>query len=59
MAFRSRNPQVGDQVFVLFGGTMPFLLRVHDLSLEHFRLVGDCYLQGILDGEAMGQIQLM
>jgi hypothetical protein len=46
------NPQPGDEVWVLLGGNSPFVLRpVPDSS--QYRLVGDCYVQGIMDGEAL------
>jgi len=55
------NPdtQAGDQVWILIGGKVPFVLRpVADndgtSSFDtSFRLVSDCYLHGIMDGEAM------
>jgi hypothetical protein len=50
----------GDIVFVLSGGTMPFLLRPAGKrhipnrgEEECYELVGDCYLHGIMDGEAL------
>ena len=55
----------GDRVVVLFGGNVPFLLREHvnstttGISLEGpdplWKLIGDCYLHGIMDGEAMDE----
>ncbi|TVY17500.1 Heterokaryon incompatibility protein 6, OR allele [Lachnellula arida] len=42
--------KVGDRVYVLDGCHMPFLLRVVD-EVERFRLIGDCYVYGIMDGE--------
>jgi hypothetical protein len=55
------NPdtQVGDQVWVLIGGKVPFVLRpvVDNDGMSSFdnsfRLIGDCYLHGIMDGEAV------
>jgi hypothetical protein len=51
--------QKGDEVWVLFGGQMPFVLRqkkVEAASREIVRdteheLVGDAYVHGIMDGE--------
>ena len=40
----------GDLVCVLFGGKIPFILRPVD---GKFRLVGECYLHGIMLGEAL------
>lgn len=39
----------GDVVVVLFGGKMPFCLRP---SKESFLLVGECYVHGMMRGEA-------
>lgn len=46
------SPQVGDEIWVLFGGNVPFVLRKCSNSANRL-LVGDCYVQGIMDGEAM------
>lgn len=43
----------GDEVFVLPGGKVPFVIRGVD-RLKHVstgQLIGDCYLQGVMDGE--------
>ena len=57
------NARVGDTVWVLRGGRTPFLLRARtreggeeageDGGEEEFELVGECYVQGIMAGEAM------
>ena len=59
--------RIGDQVYVLVGGNVPFLLRHQDGGTDGsnpskvcgWELVGDCYLHGIMDGEAFstGDIQ--
>ena len=55
-----RNMEQGDLVYVFAGGHTPFV--VHDArSVESdrtnvrqcYNLIGDCYLHGIMDGEAM------
>jgi hypothetical protein len=38
----------GDVIAVLLGGTVPFLLREDG---HNYRLIGDCYVHGIMDGE--------
>ncbi|KAH9204191.1 heterokaryon incompatibility protein-domain-containing protein [Leptodontidium sp. 2 PMI_412] len=50
-----RNMQIGDQVFVLLGGEVPFVMReVEAVDTDKlYRLVGDCYVHGIMDGEAV------
>ncbi|PVH68697.1 HET-domain-containing protein [Cadophora sp. DSE1049] len=52
-----------DHVFVLFGGETPFILRHVAENMEvdqsnfgkpsRFSLVGDCFVQGIMDGEIL------
>ena len=43
--------QQGDEICVLYGGPVPFVLRP-DGTGRH-EIIGDCYLHGIMDGEAM------
>jgi hypothetical protein len=50
MCLVSAQAQVGDIVFVLAGGSMPFVLRSH--GCDYF-LVGECYVHGLMDGEAL------
>ncbi|KAF2454456.1 heterokaryon incompatibility protein-domain-containing protein [Lineolata rhizophorae] len=54
--------KAGDEVWVLFGGRVPFVLRpietngaaTHGRVREkHCSLVGDAYVNGIMDGEAL------
>ena len=40
----------GDLICVLFGGKVPFCLRPWG---DRFLLVGECYVHGLMDGEAM------
>ena len=44
--------QPGDVVSVLYGGKVPYILRPKD---GHYLLVGDAYVHGIMDGEAVQQ----
>lgn len=46
------NAEVGDSVCVLYGGATPFLLRKAVYS-DTFTLVGECYVYGIMNGEAL------
>jgi hypothetical protein len=43
--------QVGDEICVLYGGDYPFVMRP-DGAGGH-RIIGDCYIHGLMDGEAM------
>ncbi|KAF1922698.1 HET-domain-containing protein [Didymella exigua CBS 183.55] len=45
-----KNSVTGDVVAVLTGGTMPIVLRPHD---GYCTVVGDAYVHGIMDGEAL------
>jgi hypothetical protein len=46
------QPQVGDLLCVLNGGNIPFLLRLDSERGGH-QLLGEAYVHGIMDGEAM------
>ena len=50
------NPQVGDEIWVLLGGVVPFILRPDHDYLSHV-LVGDCFVDGLMDGEAMSDLE--
>jgi hypothetical protein len=45
--------EAGDVVCILFGCKVPYVLRPVD---GHYLLVGDAYVHGIMDGEAMEQL---
>ncbi|RFU27148.1 hypothetical protein B7463_g9190, partial [Scytalidium lignicola] len=40
----------GDLVCILFGCSVPVVLRSRD---DHFEVVGECYVHGMMDGEAV------
>jgi hypothetical protein len=42
--------QVGDKVYVLLGGQVLYVLRDHGES--QFEFVGECYVHGMMDGQA-------
>ena len=47
--------QRGDHVYILSGGEVPYILRpIPGPRPRTFELVGDCYLHGIMYGEAAG-----
>jgi hypothetical protein len=44
----------GDEIYILAGGKLPFVLRpLPESQPDTFELVGDCYVHGIMDGEAV------
>lgn len=54
LAMGPRSMQEGDIVVVLFGGKVPFVLRP---SLDGYRLVGECYVNGIMNGEFIQELK--
>ena len=52
-----KDVERGDEVWVLRGGRVPFLLRREERDEDsaggdlEFRLKGDCYVHGVMDGE--------
>jgi hypothetical protein len=44
----------GDEIYIIAGGKHPFVLRpLPEPQSYTFELVGDCYVHGIMDGEAV------
>lgn len=46
----------GDEVVVLLGGSTPFVLRSEN-GFQNFKLVGECYVEGIMDCEALHHVR--
>jgi hypothetical protein len=44
-----RKTQPGDKIILLSGGQLPFVLRPFE---GHYKIVGGCYVNGIIKGEA-------
>ncbi|PVH72982.1 HET-domain-containing protein [Cadophora sp. DSE1049] len=44
----------GDVIVVLFGGTTPYVLRPID---QGYRFVGECYVHGLMNGEAVAMME--
>ncbi|CAL3968943.1 unnamed protein product [Diplocarpon coronariae] len=43
----------GDKIVVLFGGKTPYILRPKE---DHYYLIGECYVYGLMDGEAIAMM---
>lgn len=50
------NTKIGDKVAIPAGCKAPFLLREEDRG--RYYLVGDCYIHGIMDGEAWDETRV-
>ena len=50
-----KEAQVGDEIWVLQGGRLPFVLREVNRKDGSKRLVGEGFIHGILDGEITGE----
>ncbi|OWP05700.1 hypothetical protein B2J93_1749 [Marssonina coronariae] len=47
------NTQVGDTICLFNGGAMPFIIRPSSEMEGAFRLIGGCYIHGMMEGEAL------
>lgn len=45
-----QGTKAGDQVCVITGACVPFVIRRHEIK-DEYQLVGECYVHGIMDGE--------
>lgn len=52
MGLAPYNAEKGDLVYLLFGCEVPVILRSDG---EEFRFIGECYIHGFMDGEALVQ----
>jgi hypothetical protein len=55
MGLCPRGSQPGDTVAVLYGGSVPCVLREVDGQEGKWRFVGECYVEGYMFGEAEGE----
>jgi hypothetical protein len=46
-----RNTEVGDLIAIFLGAVKPYILRANECN--HYELVGEAYVHGIMDGEVM------
>jgi Heterokaryon incompatibility protein (HET) len=44
----------GDQVCILFGGNVPYILRPEN---DHYLLIGEAYVHGVMDGEVIQEYE--
>jgi Heterokaryon incompatibility protein (HET) len=58
LGFGPHHLEVGDHVFVLLGGEVPYLLRETEAETE-YTFVGECYIHGLMSGEALLEARKM
>jgi hypothetical protein len=53
-----QNARVGDRICILYGCSVPVVLRKHIVPDEgyYWQLVGDAYVHGVMDGEAIERV---
>ena len=49
--------QTGDQIWILYGGKVPFLLRPVAGEINRYQLLGESYVHGVMFGEAMEELK--
>ena len=58
MGLFPRGTRDGDRICVFAGGHVPFVVREQQTSSSRYQLVGECYVHGIMKGEAMQMTDL-
>jgi hypothetical protein len=46
------NTRSGDRIYVIFGADVPYVVRKTETD-GNFTLIGECYVVGLMHGEAM------
>jgi hypothetical protein len=52
MGLGPKMAQVGDLVYVLLGGELPYVLRRQE-DTDTFQFIGECYVHGLMNGEGL------
>ena|SRR5438045_3609637 len=50
MGLVPKNSEPEDDIALFWGAAVPFVIRSHG---NHYQLIGECYIYGIMDGEAL------
>jgi hypothetical protein len=56
LALVPKNTGVGDEVAILFGADVPFVLRRKADRAAH-ELIGECYVHGLMDGATIEALE--
>ena len=54
-----RGTAKGDLICVVHGGEVPYILRPDPEGRSHYQIIRDCYIHGIMEGEAMARDDLV
>lgn len=49
--------RMGDLVCVFYGGDVPFILREVEGGGGFYRLIGEAYVNGLMDGEGLRNVE--
>jgi hypothetical protein len=47
--------KAGDLICIFYGCSVPVILREHVSAGHYFQFIGECYVHGVMDGEALRQ----
>ncbi|ORX93677.1 hypothetical protein BCR34DRAFT_441785, partial [Clohesyomyces aquaticus] len=47
------DTEKGDNICVLFGCSVPVILRRREQKSPSYKLIGECFVDGFMDGKAM------
>jgi len=53
VGFVPHDAQVGDLICLFYRGAVPFVVREVPLTDSEYELIGECYIHGIMYGEAL------
>jgi hypothetical protein len=53
IGFVPHEAKIGDEICILYRAAVPFVLRKSLDSNSSFKLIGECYIHGIIHGEAL------
>jgi hypothetical protein len=53
VGFAPHDAAIGDEICVFYGAAVPFVLRKSWRSGSAYKLIGECYIHGIMYGEAL------
>jgi len=46
------HTRIGDTIFIPLGSAIPFIIRPKQNQPDRYEMIGECYVHGIMNGEA-------